>query len=174
MCAAAVAGPDREAVRAFIERFASTLEEAGFARMPARVYVALLATDAGRLTAAELAELLQVSPAAVSGAMRFLIQIGMARRERQPGSRRDVYRVLDDGWYEALVRRDQQMSRWVYDLEAGIAALGEGTPAGQRMSELVAFIEYLEEEMPELLARWRKRRTELRAKRSRPTVTGGE
>jgi DNA-binding transcriptional regulator GbsR (MarR family) len=106
--------------------------------------------------------------------MRFLIQISMARRERQPGSRRDVYRVQDDGWYEALVRRDQQMSRWVDDLEAGIAALGEGTPAGQRMSELVAFIEYLEEEMPELLARWRKRRTELRAKRSRPTVTGGE
>ena len=41
--------------------------------MPARVFSALLATDSGRLTAAELAERLQISPAAVSGAVRYLI-----------------------------------------------------------------------------------------------------
>ena len=33
------------------------------------------ATDSGRLTAAELAELLQISPAAVSGAVRYLTQV---------------------------------------------------------------------------------------------------
>ena len=57
--------------------------------MPARVFAALLATDSGRLTAAELAELLQISPAAVSGAVRYLTQVGMVHREREPGSRRD-------------------------------------------------------------------------------------
>jgi DNA-binding transcriptional regulator GbsR (MarR family) len=54
----------------FIERFASVMEESGIPRMPARVFAALLATDSGRLTSSELAELLQVSPAAVSGAVR--------------------------------------------------------------------------------------------------------
>ncbi|MQA27430.1 MAG: MarR family transcriptional regulator, partial [Micromonosporaceae bacterium] len=41
---------------------AGVLADAGMARMPARVFVALLAADTGRLTASELAERLQVSP----------------------------------------------------------------------------------------------------------------
>ena len=61
------AARDEEAVRLFVERFAAALAESGLQRMPARVFAALQATDTGRLTAAELAEILQVSPAAVSG-----------------------------------------------------------------------------------------------------------
>ena len=45
---------DEQAVRPFIERFASVLVEAGVPPMPARVFAALLVTDSGRLTAAEL------------------------------------------------------------------------------------------------------------------------
>ena len=75
-------GRDEEAVRRFIERFALDLAEAGMARMPARVFAALLADDDGRLTAAELAELLQVSPAAISGAVRYLAQLRMVSRGR--------------------------------------------------------------------------------------------
>ena len=44
-------------------------------RMPARVFAALLASDDGALTSAELGEQLQVSPAAVSGAVRYLAQV---------------------------------------------------------------------------------------------------
>ena len=47
---------DPAAVARFVERFASVLVEAGIPRMPARVFSALLATDSGRLTAAELSE----------------------------------------------------------------------------------------------------------------------
>ena len=59
----------------FVERFA---RDARGRRRPAharaRVLASLLATDSGRLTAAELAEqLLQASPAAVCGAVRYLI-----------------------------------------------------------------------------------------------------
>ena len=46
----------------YLERFASVLVAAGFPPMPARVFVALLVTDSGRLTAADLAEVLRVSP----------------------------------------------------------------------------------------------------------------
>ena len=82
-------GRDEEAVRRFIERFALTLTESGMARMPARVFAAILTADDGRCTAADLAGLLGVSPAAVSGAVRFLIQLRLVRREREPGERRD-------------------------------------------------------------------------------------
>ena len=68
-----------------MERFASVLTESGFPRMPARVFAALLATDSGRLTAAELAALLHVSPAAISGAVSYLVQVNLASREAEPG-----------------------------------------------------------------------------------------
>ena len=160
--AEAAPGRDEQAVSRFVERFASALLEAGMPRMPARAFAALLATDSGVLTAAELADALQVSPAAVSGAMRYLTQLNLASREREPGSRRDRFRVHDDAWYEASVRRDQLLVRWEDALREGIAVLGRDTPAGVRMAETLAFFEFVGEELPQLLQRWRARRTALR------------
>src|SRR5690349_18190 len=82
----------------FVEVFANVLFEAGVPRMPARAFAAVLATDSGRLTAAELAEALQASPAAISGAVRYLTQVELLAREREPGSRRDVFVMRDDAW----------------------------------------------------------------------------
>ena len=149
---------DDEAVSRFVERFAMTLEESGVPRMPARVFVTLLATDSGALTAAELAERLQVSPAAISGAVRYLIQVDLITRERDPGSRRDRYRVFDDAWYEATVRRERLLLRWEDSAREGVAALGPDTPAGARMVETVAFFEFLRREMAALQERWRQER----------------
>jgi predicted transcriptional regulator len=154
---------DHRAVLGFVERYAAVLVDLGFPRMPARAFVALLSTDSGRLTAAELADLLHVSPAAVSGAMRWLIQLNLASREREPGSRRHVYRVHDDVWYEASMRRDQMLARWDSTLREGIDVLGPDTPAGRRMAESMAYVEFLQEELPALLGNWRKRRDELRS-----------
>jgi DNA-binding transcriptional regulator GbsR (MarR family) len=154
---------DPEVVRRFIERYASNLADAGMARMPARVFVALVATDAGRLTAAELAELLHVSPAAISGAVRYLTQLNMVSRERAPGSRRDHYRVHDDAWYESLVRREQLVTRWESSVREGIEALGADTPAGERLAETLEFYEFIREEMPDMLARWSERKARFRA-----------
>ena len=153
---------DREALLRFIERYASGLADAGMARMPARVFVALLATDDGRLTAAELADLLQVSPAAVSGAVRYLAQVHLVSRERAPGSRRDVYRVHDDAWYEAALQRERLLARWQAATREGIAVVGADSPAGRRLAETLAFYDFVEGEMPALLDRWRARRAALR------------
>ena len=54
---------DPEAVSRFVEHFAAQLVEAGLPRMPARVFAALLASDTGVMTSAELGEQLRVSPA---------------------------------------------------------------------------------------------------------------
>jgi DNA-binding transcriptional regulator GbsR (MarR family) len=150
---------DEQAVGRFIETFASALVEGGIPRMPARVFAALLATDSGRLTAAELAERLHVSPAAISGAVRYLAHVSLVSRERDPGSRRDHYRLFDDLWYEASLRREPLLTRWERAMREGVAALGADTPAGARMAESVAFFEFLREELPAVLARWRARRS---------------
>jgi DNA-binding transcriptional regulator GbsR (MarR family) len=156
---------DPEAVRRFVERFASDLAEAGVPRMPARVFAALIGSDTGRLTAAELAEVLQASPAAISGAVRYLTQVHMIRREREAGSRRDLYIADGDIWYETLLDRDRIVGRWRQSVQQGVEALGPDTPAGLRLAETLAFFEFISEEMPEFRARWRKRKAELRAAR---------
>jgi DNA-binding transcriptional regulator GbsR (MarR family) len=154
---------DDEAVRRFIERFALDLTEAGMARMPARVFAALLANDEGRLTAAELAEQLRVSPAAISGAVRYLAQLRMVARGREPGERRDHYQVSGDTWYEVVARRDQILARWEQDLQDGIKAVGPDTPAGARLEENRRYFEFLRHEAPKVMARWQ----ELRARELR-------
>ncbi|MEV0239483.1 MarR family transcriptional regulator [Streptomyces sp. NPDC050674] len=154
------AGSDRdaEAVSRFVESFAAQLVEAGMARMPARVFAALLSSDEGSLTSAELGEQLRISPAAVSGAVRYLAQTHMVSREREPGSRRERYRVHGDQWYEALANRDAVLKRWEAALREGVAGLGAGTPAGRRLAETLAFFEFMEGELAELMERWRVHR----------------
>ncbi|QFZ21807.1 GbsR/MarR family transcriptional regulator [Saccharothrix syringae] len=149
---------DDQAVLRFIERFSSVFTESGMPRMPSRVFVALLATETGRLTAAELADLLRVSPAAISGAVRYLTQVQLVSRERETGTRRDVYRLFDDVWYEALFRREEMFRRWEVPLKEGIGVLGEESAAGRRIAETLAFFQFIHTELPTLLEHWRSYR----------------
>jgi predicted transcriptional regulator len=138
----------------FIEKFAAVLILTGFPAMPARVFVALLVTDAGRLSAAELADLLQISPAAVSGAVRYLAQLGLVHKERVPGSRREYYRMPGDIWHQVMLLRNQALTRWSALLKEGIDLVGADSPAGRRMAGHAGFIEFLTAEMPAVMARW--------------------
>ncbi|MDX6364507.1 MAG: hypothetical protein QOC85_3517 [Streptomyces sp.] len=149
---------DAEAVSTFVERFAAQLVEAGMQRMPARVFAALLASDKGTLSSAELGEQLRISPAAVSGAVRYLAQQHMVSREREPGSRRERYRVHSDQWYEALTSREAVLKRWQYALREGVDSLGGETPAGRRLAETLAFFEFVDGEIAQMMDRWRAHR----------------
>src|SRR5690348_215717 len=157
--ARAPAGRDEAAVAAFVEHFAQLLVDAGMARMPSRVFVRLLVSDEGRLTAADLAELLKASPAAISGAVRYLEQVDLAARRRLPGERRDHYEVRGmDIWYEAMTRRDQMLNRWVDGLGEGLDVLGPDTPGGRRVAETRDFMAFMAKELPSMLERWREHR----------------
>jgi DNA-binding transcriptional regulator GbsR (MarR family) len=143
-------------VERFVERFALLLAGAGLARMPARVFSALLVTEEGKLTASEIADSLKVSPAAVSGAVRYLIQVELIVRRRDPGERRDHYEVTDDMWYEAYANRDKQMEEWAQAMAEGVAAVGPETKAGWRLDTSRRFFEFLREQIPDLLRKWRE------------------
>lgn len=145
---------DSQAVRQFVERFAAALVDAGMPRIPALVFVALLTDNDARLTADQLVAQLQVSRAAISAAVRYLSQIGVLGRERQPGSRRDSYVLRDSSWFEMAARREQLLEQWITSARAGVDALGATTPAGRRIAESLAFFEFLQAEMPAMLARW--------------------
>lgn len=154
---------DEHAVNRFVESFASALVAAGMPHMPALVFVALLATDGGGLTADELAAQLQVSRGAISGAVTYLGHVGLITRERQPGTRRQRYVLQNPTWYEVIARREQILDRWIATTRDGVNALGPTTPAGQRLAESLAFFEFLSDELHALLARWRERQADQRS-----------
>ena len=147
----------------YIERFAAVLMAAGFPPMPARVFVALLITDSGRLTAAELAGTLRISPAAVSGAVRYLIQLGLVHKERVPGSRRDYYWMPGNMWDDMLRLRDQVMARWSALVREGIDLVGPDTAAGARLAEQAAFLDFASAEVAGVLTRWKQYRADMEA-----------
>lgn len=153
---------DPAAVSRFIEHFAQVFVEAGMPRIASRIFIALVATDSGRLTAAELADQLRASPAAISGGVRYLTQVKAISRGREPGSRRDHYRVDDDVWYQMISQRDQLLEHWAAGLRAGAAALGEDTPAGRRLADSVEFFAFLQDELRLILQRWEKHRAQSR------------
>lgn len=95
-------GRDAEAVRAYEETFTTVFMQSGLPKMTARVLVNLYTTDAGSLTAAELAAGLRISPASVSKAVTFLESQGLIRRERDE-RRRERYIVDNDVMYQSTM-----------------------------------------------------------------------
>jgi len=145
----------------FTERMGGALTQAGLPRVPSLVFSALLVDDDGRMTAAELAETLELSPASISGAVNYLAQLGMLRRERERGSRRDLYVVDDDAWHGTLMRRDQLYAPMIAALTAGLRSLGDDSPAHQRLMLTREFLTFVDEEMAGLAEKWDQRRAEI-------------
>jgi predicted transcriptional regulator len=138
----------------FVERMGGALTAAGLPRLPSRVFAALVVDDDGRMTSAELAETLAVSPAAVSGAVKFLGQIGFLHRERERGSRKDVYVVDDDAWLGAMMRKDQTYAPMMTALAGALDGLGPDAPAAHRLWLMREFLTFVDAEMDGLAERW--------------------
>jgi DNA-binding transcriptional regulator GbsR (MarR family) len=146
-----------------VERLGHVLEDSGVPRMPARVFAYILAEDRDRYTAAELAEGLQVSPAAISGAVRYLSQTHLVVKERRPAGRGDLYRVVDgDIWGTIMTARLPQMDHYVASLEKAASLLEPGSPGRARVEETRDYFAFARDGMADLAERWAKTRQEKR------------
>jgi DNA-binding transcriptional regulator GbsR (MarR family) len=144
-----------------VERLGRVLEDSGVPRMPARVFAYILAEDRDRYTAAELAEGLHVSPAAISGAVRYLAQTRLVVKERRPSGRGDLYRVVDgDVWGTIMTARLPLMDHYVASLEEAVALLEPGSPGRTRIEETRDYFAFARDGMADLAERWAKDRAE--------------
>lgn len=137
-------GRDAEAVREYEETFSTVMMASGMPAMMARVMTCLTLTDTGSLTAAELVERLQVSPASVSKAIAFLEGQGMVRRERDE-RRRERYVVDDDIWYESMMAAARATAQIVGIARQGVGVLGPDTPAAVRLENIARFLDFVSE-----------------------------
>ena len=113
------------------------------------------------MTAAELSEQLQASPAASLGRGQLPAPARLASREREPGSRRDVYVVQDDVMLEATAGRGPLLNRWAASLRDGLTAVGTETPAGHRVAMTLAYIEFVNGELEDMTKRWQEQKVKL-------------
>ncbi|QRY85483.1 MarR family transcriptional regulator [Tsukamurella tyrosinosolvens] len=140
----------------FVENMAAAFVDAGMQRMASRVFAAVLTSPEAALTPSQIAERLQVSAGAVSGAVRYLEQTSMIRRTHVPGSRHSLITLGDDIWYEAFAARNPILERWRDVAIEGIEELPTGGPAAERLSVMRDFFEFMIDELPEMMERWRR------------------
>jgi DNA-binding transcriptional regulator GbsR (MarR family) len=142
----------------FVERLGGALTAMGMPGLPSRVFAALLSDDDGRMTAEELVETLHVSRGGVSGAVRYLEQTRLLRRERERGGRRDVYVVEDDAWRSAMVRQDQANRPLLDALDDELAELSPADGSYRRILLTREFLAFTERESRAMAERWDRHR----------------
>ncbi|MFF1877924.1 GbsR/MarR family transcriptional regulator [Leifsonia sp. NPDC058230] len=151
-------GPASAAQLEFVQRFASAMIQGGAPPMASRVMASLLASDSGVMSSAELSQSLQVSQSGISGAVRFLIQLGFVRRERLPGSRMDQFRIRENVWHTVLDQRNSSLDEWRTSAQHGVELFGADSSAGRRLSEAVEFFDFIQQDMRGILERWDEHR----------------
>ena len=137
-------GRDAEAVREYEEMFTTVLMQSGLPKMMSRVLVCLYTTDAGSLTASELAQRLQVSPASISKAITFLESLDLVRRERDE-RRRERYVVDDELWYQSMIRSARDNAQLAETARKGGSILGPDTPAAARLDNIAHALDFVGE-----------------------------
>ena len=142
----------------FIERSSSEMVAQGFPRMPARVLMALTATDDGRATAEELASTLQASPAAISGAVRYLGTVGFVRNTTVPGTRKHVYSLSDTPWYATSFTRTQLYAQIERSMRSSTDRMPADSPARARIEEVADFFGFMQRRLPSLMDEWQAER----------------
>ncbi|MFC8078036.1 helix-turn-helix domain-containing protein [Streptomyces sp. NPDC057307] len=137
-------GRDAEAVAEYEETFTTVLMGSGLSKMPARVLTCLFTTDAGSLTASQLAQRLQVSPASISKAITFLESQSLVRRERDE-RRRERYVVDNELFYQATIASARANDQLVEIARRGATILGTHTPAATRLENIARFLDFISE-----------------------------
>ncbi|MFI7061433.1 MarR family transcriptional regulator [Kribbella sp. NPDC050124] len=138
---------DRAVVQDFAERFAVMMVDGGLPRMAARVLAQLYTADTSSLTAAELVQVLRVSPASISKAVGYLEQVGMIHREPDARRRLQHYIIAEDVWVHAWKVSARTNLNWAETAAEGAELLGAESPAGGRLSKMADFFHRLGEDM---------------------------
>ena len=143
----------------YIEEMSMVMEGFGLPRMAGRVFGALLVADPPDQSAEDLANTLQASRSAISGATTLLETMGLIERTRKPGDRKDYFRNKPNAWYEA-VKKEMMMMSALRDLaNKGLDIVATDDPdVTLGLREMRDMILFFEQEVPPLFERWEKKR----------------
>ncbi|MBB6567549.1 helix-turn-helix domain-containing protein [Kribbella sandramycini] len=131
----------------YAEQFAAIMVDGGLPRMAARVLARLYTADGRSVTAAQLAEALQVSPASISKAIGYLEQVGLLHREADPQRRLQHYVIAADVWQQAWQVSSDTNLGWAEIAAKGVTLFGADSAAGHRLGRMATFFQQLADDM---------------------------
>ena len=140
----------------YIEQWGILFENLGATRAMGKVLGALLVCDPPEQTAAELAKMGGLSAGSVSTATRAMVQTGMIERVGIPGKRSSHFRVRPGMWGDMLGRRMRIVLMMGRLAEDGMALVPDDAGARLRLEEITSYCRYVDDKLPEFIARWKK------------------
>lgn len=144
---------------AFVDEVAVFFENEGLPLITGRVIGWLLICDPPEQTAAQLADVLQVSRSSISTATRMLTPGGLVEGVRKRGQRQEYFRIAVDGWSRMLERRYAQAAGFRQVTERGLRLLEDAPDQRrERLANVHELYGFLESELPALFQRWQDSR----------------
>jgi DNA-binding transcriptional regulator GbsR (MarR family) len=139
----------------FMEDMARLLIPWGVPPVAARLYGYLLLCPRP-VSLDQITHDLAVSKSSASVAARLLESYTLARRHREPGTKRALYAVADD--YEAMIRQQNQLLDALADqLNAGVR-IATSKGASARLAEMADFYRVMRGALEDAMGRWRRGR----------------
>lgn len=124
--------------------------------MSARVLCALLFSPTETTTAGEIADVLSASPGTISTTIRTLERSGLIDRVPKSGSRREHYRLPEDGWVRLMSDQNRMLSTMADAAHAGLESVERDSPPGRRLAAMASFYDHLRKELPGIIEQWRR------------------
>ena len=149
-----------EKQKALVEKIGIFHESAGMQPAAARVMGLLFVSDKPEVAFDEVTEALGISKSATSNAINLLLQTGQIDYTTFSGDRKRYFRLKVSNWREAFSKRIDNMTgfnvllREVLEIKR-IANPGCNCP---QLEEVIEFLDYLHQELPQLLAKWEQSR----------------
>src|SRR5512142_399548 len=139
---------------AFVEAMGQFLGSYGMTPMAGRLWAWLLICDPPAQTAGDLAVALKASRGAISGAAASLSTVGMIRRVRRRGDRREYFSA-PPGTFDALLRSAGAIYGQLLSITSDGLAAVDGRPGGrERLQEVHDAVAFVARELPVLINRY--------------------
>lgn len=139
---------------AFVEAMGHYMGGYGMTPVAGRLWAWLLICDPPAQTAADLAEALKASRGAISGAAASLASVGMIRRVRRRGDRREYFSA-PSGTFDAVMRSaGTAYGRLLAITAEGVAAADGHARGRDRILEVHDAVAFLARELPALIDRY--------------------
>lgn len=126
----------------FIREFANQWHMRGIPRKQGQIMAYLILDDAGEVSAAQLADELEISRGAISMHVRALIDAGLVHLVRKPGERAHYYRVDEDVWGGFLVAEQQHLRRQQRLAASALAHVPPASPTHRRLANMERYMRW--------------------------------
>jgi len=145
-----------KAERQFIEEVARLLLPWGVPSAAARLYGYLLLRPRP-VSLDQISNQLGISKSSASVAARLLESYTLARRHREPGTKRALYAVADD--YETMIQQQNRLLDTLADQFAAGTGITTSRDVSARLKEMADFYRIMRGAMEDAVGRWKRSRS---------------